>query len=86
MTTTIKLGEKSILAHIAADNANAAKNFLLDALQQIASLKNYPSLGRAGLVPSTRELVVHENYVVYYRVKKEQIEILRVLHTRRKYP
>jgi toxin ParE1/3/4 len=77
---------ENILAHIAADNSSAAKNFLLDTLQQISNLKEYPSLGRAGLVPSTRELVIHENYVVYYRIKKEQIEILRVLHARRKYP
>jgi toxin ParE1/3/4 len=77
---------EKILAHIAADNSRASKKFLLDALQQVANLKNYPALGRAGLVPSTRELVIHENYVVYYRIKNEQIEILRVLHARRKYP
>ncbi len=77
---------ENILAHISADNSSAAKKFLLDTLQQISNLKEYPALGRAGLVPSTRELVIHENYVVYYRIKKEQIEILRVLHARRKYP
>jgi toxin ParE1/3/4 len=77
---------ENILAHISADNSSAAKKFLLGTLQQISNLKEYPALGRAGLVPSTRELVIHENYVVYYRIKKEQIEILRVLHARRKYP
>ncbi|MBC3833713.1 type II toxin-antitoxin system RelE/ParE family toxin [Undibacterium amnicola] len=77
---------ENILAHISADNSSAAKKFLLDTLQQISNLKEYPALGRAGLVPSTRELVIHENYVIYYRIKKEQIEILRVLHARRKYP
>ncbi len=77
---------EKILAHIATDNPNAAKKLMLDTLQQVANLKNYPALGRAGLVPSTRELVIHENYIVYYRIKNEQIEILRVLHARRKYP
>ncbi len=77
---------EKILSHIATDNASASKKFMLDTLEQIANLKNFPLLGRAGLVPLTRELVIHENYIVYYRIKKEQIEILRVLHARRKYP
>lgn len=77
---------EKILAYIATDNPSASKKFLLDILEQVARLKDFPLLGRTGLVPSTRELVVHENYVVYYRIKKEQIEILRVLHVRRKFP
>jgi toxin ParE1/3/4 len=77
---------EKILANIAEDKSSASKKFLLESLDQIANLKNYPLLGRAGLVPLTRELVIHENYVVYYRIKKEQIEILRVLHARRKFP
>ncbi len=43
-------------------------------------------LGRAGIVPSTRELVIHENYIVYYCVEDDMVQILRVLHVRRKYP
>jgi len=33
----------------------------------------------------TREMVVHPNYLVVYRVM-EQVEILTVLHTRQEYP
>ena len=43
-------------------------------------------LGRPGLVPLTRELVIHHNHIAYYRIKQEQVEILRVLHVRRQYP
>jgi len=43
-------------------------------------------MGRAGIVPQTREFVVHKNYIVHYRVKDECVEILRVLHARRKFP
>ncbi len=77
---------EAILAHIAADNTSASRQFMLDTLKQIANLKDFPLLGRPGAVLLTRELVIHENYIVYYRIKNEIIEILRVLHVRRKCP
>ena len=43
-------------------------------------------LGRPGVVSLTRELVVHHNYIAYYRIKQERVEILRVLHVQRPYP
>lgn len=76
----------SILSHIEKDNPSAAKKFMLETLGKIANLETYPLFGRAGIVPLTRELVIHENYIVYYRINDETIEILRVLHVRRKYP
>jgi len=76
----------SILAYSAQDNPPAAKKFLLETLKKIAQLEAFPLLGRAGLVPSTRELVIHENYIVFYTVEGETVQILRVLHVRRKYP
>ena len=76
----------SILAYIAQDNPPAAKKFLLEILKKIARLEEFPLLGRAGLVPSTRELVIHENYIVFYNVEGEIVQILRALHVRRKYP
>lgn len=76
----------SILVHIATDNPIAAQDFAMDILDQLAKLEHFPLLGRAGIVPSTRELVVHENYIVYYRVRDNSIEILQILHARRQYP
>lgn len=76
----------SILSYIHADNPEASKKFLANTLKKIAHLENNPLLGRAGRVPQSRELVIHENYIAHYRVKNEQIEIFRVLHVRRKYP
>ncbi len=77
---------EKILSHISKDDPGAARKFMLDTLGQVTTLENFPLLGRAGPIPLTRALVIHENYVIYYRVKNEQIEILRVLHARRKYP
>ena len=50
-------------------------------------LDDHPSMGRAGRVPGTRELVVSGTpYIVPYRVRGQDIEILRVFHAARKWP
>uniref|UniRef100_UPI0030D809EF type II toxin-antitoxin system RelE/ParE family toxin n=1 Tax=Tychonema sp. LEGE 06208 TaxID=1828663 RepID=UPI0030D809EF len=44
-------------------------------------------LRAVGRVESTRELVIsNTSDLIVYRVKEESVEILRVLHTSRKYP
>ncbi len=43
-------------------------------------------MGRPGRIEGTRELIIsHTPYIVIYRVK-EQVEILRILHTSKRYP
>jgi plasmid stabilization system protein ParE len=37
-------------------------------------------MGRAGRFPGTRELVLHKNYIAIYRVRGENVEILRLHH------
>ena len=46
----------------------------------------FPALGRPGRVPATRELVVHDNYFVPYRVKSDTVQIVRVQHVARLWP
>ena len=77
---------ETILASIAHERPMAAQRFLADTLQQLEQLTEFPLLGRAGVVPLTRELVLHENYTAFYRVRGDVVEILRVLHSHRKYP
>jgi plasmid stabilization system protein ParE len=44
-------------------------------------------MGRVGRVEATRELVIsNTSYLIIYRVKEESVEILRILHSSRKYP
>ncbi|EUB74299.1 addiction module toxin, RelE/StbE family [Pseudomonas sp. GM41(2012)] len=50
-----------------------------------SALPQHPYLYRFGRVPGTREIVVHPNYLVVYRVT-DRIEIVTVLHARQEYP
>lgn len=50
-----------------------------------SALPEHPYLYRCGRLPDTREIVVHPNYLVVYRVT-DQIQILSVLHARQEYP
>ena len=76
----------SILTPIPRDSPSAAARFLADGLAQVNQLSAVPLLGKSGIVPLTRELVIQENYTVFYRVRGNVVQILRVLHVRRKYP
>ncbi len=46
----------------------------------------YPYLHRPGRVGGTREAIVHPNYVIVYRVARDAVDILAVLHARQQYP
>lgn len=74
-------------AYIATDDAAAARLVVKRVLDAVSSLAEQPGLGRPGRVPGTRELVVAKtHYIVPYRVRRETVEILRVLHTSRRLP
>jgi toxin ParE1/3/4 len=54
---------------------------VFDAVEQLCS---YPSMGRAGRIAGTRELVVAGTpLIVPYRVRDGYVEVLRVLHASR---
>jgi plasmid stabilization system protein ParE len=74
-------------AYIAAADPAAARLVVGRILAAVDLLADQPALGRPGRVPGTRELVVPKaRYLVPYRVRKDTIEILRVLHTSRRLP
>ncbi|WP_426143686.1 type II toxin-antitoxin system RelE/ParE family toxin [Pseudomonas sp. DWP3-1-2] len=74
-----------ILDYIDERNPQAALALLEDIESATSALPEHPYLYRFGRVPNTREIVVHPNYLVVYRVT-DRIEILNVLHSRRQYP
>lgn len=77
-----------IAAYIGQDSAAAAARVILELIDQVESLlPAHPAIGRPGRVPGTRELVIGRlPYIIPYRVRDQQIEVLRVLHTSRRWP
>lgn len=74
-------------AYIAQDNPAAAARFIETVFTAVAQLTDYPALGRQGRVTGTRELVISDfPYVVPYRVRGQNVEILRIFHTARMPP
>lgn len=82
-TKLARKDREEILDFITQDKPRAA--LALDNLfdEKASLLKRFPLLGRAGAASNTRELVMHRHYILIYRIKKEQIDILRVMHTKR---
>ena len=81
----LRLAENSLLGiveFIAEDKPEEAAAALFAGLVRstVASLATLPHRARAGRVATTRELVVHPNYIVVYRVTAETVDILRIRH------
>ena len=75
-----------IKKYICADNFSAAREVVKHILECIENLIESPHIGRAGRVLRTRELVISKYpYIVPYQVRDNNIYILRVLHTSRKF-
>jgi len=73
--------------YIARDNPLAATRMVVSIIDAVERLQTYPASGRPGRVISTRELVVPGTpYIVPYRVRGHNLEILRVFHAARKWP
>jgi toxin ParE1/3/4 len=51
-----------------------------------ATLADFPGIGRPGRVAGTRELIVHKNYIVPYRVRGQHVDIITVQHVAKRWP
>ncbi len=77
----------SIVEFIAADNPDAAVSQGEEIQEQILGLERFPERGRQGRVDGTLELVVPRTpYIVAYRIKANQVQILRILHCSQPWP
>ena len=78
---------REIFTYIAEENPNAARRLLAEIKERAVLLQNNPELGRTGRVDGTRELVVAgTQYILPYRLKEQQIQILAVFHGARLWP
>lgn len=73
--------------YLRQDNASAAVGTVLRVLDAIDYLATYPTMGRAGRVPKTRELIVSSTpFIVMYQMREKIIMVLRILHAAMKWP
>jgi toxin ParE1/3/4 len=73
--------------YIAQDNPAAAQRIVGRVEEAVARLADHPSIGQAGRVAGTRELILSGTpFIVPYRVRDGSLEILTVLHAARKWP
>ena len=81
---------KALLAnqdYIARDNSSSAFEVAQHIRVAMAQPQDHPKIGREGRVRGTRELIIHGvPYIVPYRIKRKEIQILSVYHTSRKWP
>jgi addiction module RelE/StbE family toxin len=77
-----------IAAYIGQDSPAAAARVILELIDRVETLlSRHPGIGRPGRVLGTRELIISGlPYIVPYRVRDRNVEILRVMHTSRRWP
>ncbi len=81
----------NIVDFIAKDSPTRAEEFAQFLRDRTLILAQHPKLGhhgRPGLPDWLRELVVHPNYIIFYRLTAEAntVEILRVKHAAQQMP
>ena len=79
----------NIIDYINKDNPNAALKLIDKIDSRIKELRNFPEIGK---IPSDQRLkklgyriLIIDNYLVFYVIKNQEIEIRRILHGKRKY-
>jgi addiction module RelE/StbE family toxin len=71
---------QQIIDFIRQDNPDAARNLAAGFRQTAEHLVSHPFIGRRGDLEGTRELIVHRNYLLTYRVSNVAVEILQIWH------
>lgn len=76
---------REIFDYVAQSNANAATQLLAEIEAACESLGRHPRLGvpRDDLIPRVRLFVVRQTYAVFYRIREDEVEIVRIAHGRR---
>ncbi|MCL1926680.1 MAG: type II toxin-antitoxin system RelE/ParE family toxin [Syntrophorhabdaceae bacterium] len=73
--------------YVARENPVIAKEMYAYIRKHVAALAKHPEIGRPGRVFGTRELVIEKYpYIVPYRVRENEVQVLRVFHTSQKPP
>lgn len=78
----------SLRVFISEHEPNAAQRVALSIVHMVeTTIAENPSIGRAGRVPGTRELIIPRTpFIVPYRSTGRALQILRVYHSARTWP
>ena len=77
----------SVKEYISKDKPDAALAVVKRILEAIENIALFPSMGRSGRVPHTKELVVSGTpLIIVYQVKQDALYVVRIIHTARKWP
>lgn len=83
-----QLDRDRIMDYIEQDSPRAAYALDLEFSEKAKLALDNPTMYRSGRIRGTREIVVHNNYVMVYKIdeKAQVITMLRVLHTAQQFP
>lgn len=73
----------AIVTYISDDNVDAAEELRKEIEARVDGLVSQPKIWKLGRVEGTREIVVHENYIVVYEENDIFVRVLRILHAKR---
>lgn len=77
----------AIQDYIARDVEAAAYRVAQRIRTQVGRLAQHPQLGRPGQIAGTRELsITGTPYFVVYRIERRSIDVLTIVHARRRWP
>jgi plasmid stabilization system protein ParE len=89
-TRWMPLAEQDLEAayeYVRQDNSSAASRLVARIFKAVEMLQRFPSAGHPGRVPATRELTLARTpYIVVYRLTRDEIQILSVIHGARRWP
>ena len=73
--------------YIAAEAPSSAEEVIERIEKAVAALARHPNIGRPGRVEGTRELIVAGTpFIVAYRLRRNRVEVLAVIHGARQWP
>src|SRR6185295_18548786 len=73
--------------YIEKERPSSARHLIQYVEHALDALVHYPFMGRAGRVSNTRELyIANTPFLIAYRVKEDQLEILGFMHAARRWP
>lgn len=82
---------EQIIAYIAEDSPDAAQRIVAFIEHAVTQLCEQPGLGCPGRKEGIRDLILRKlswgaAYVIPYRARRDQIELLAVIHSARQWP